>query len=132
MTDGEKRQKVKDFLCTYALYKQWLNADRYECRYMGGETSMDDVFLQAKMFQIREFVYSLPNCSEKLFLNCHYIRAYTVEKSAEMMGISVRSAYRLKKRALALAAEYIESDFLENLQKSSDDSCQPKGTPCIK
>ena len=129
MTDGEKWQKAKDFLCSYALYKQWLDADRYERRYMGGEASMDDVFLQARMFQVREFVYSLPNCSEKLFLNCHYIRGYTVEKSAEMMSISVRSAYRLKKRALALAAEYIDS---VNLQKRSEDRCQSEPTPCIK
>lgn len=109
MTDGEKGKKARDFLGSYALYKQWLGASRYDRRSLGGEAVMDDVFLQAKMFQVREFVFSLPNCREKLFLNCHYIRLYTVEKSAEMMGISVRNAYRLKKRAIAFAAEYIEN-----------------------
>ena len=111
MTDEEKTGKARDFLSSYALYKQWLGASRYDRRSVGGEAVMDDVFLQAKMFSVREFVFSLPNCPEKLFLNCHYIRLYTVEKSAEMMGISVRSAYRLKKRALALAAEHMGENF---------------------
>jgi DNA-directed RNA polymerase specialized sigma24 family protein len=108
MTEGEI-QKAKDFLASYTLHKQWLNASRYEREYFGAESSGDEVFLQAKLFLVREFIASLPNCPEKLFLNCHYIRLYTVEKSAEMMGISVRNAYRLKKRAIAFAAEYIEN-----------------------
>lgn len=114
MTDGEKTQRAKDFLSSYALYKQWLGASRYDRGSMEGEAVMDDVFLQAKLFAVREFVFSLPNCREKLFLNCHYIRLYTVEKSAEMMGISVRSAYRLKTRAIAFAAEHMKE---ENFQK---------------
>ena len=106
MTDGEI-QKAKDFLASYTLHKRWLNASRYEREYFGAEPAGDEVFLQAKLFLVREFIASLPNCPEKLFLNCHYVRGHSVEKSAELMDISTRSAYRLKKRALALAAEHL-------------------------
>ena len=44
MTDGEKTQRAKDFLSSYALYKQWLGASRYDRGSMEGEAVMDDVF----------------------------------------------------------------------------------------
>ena len=98
-------QKAKDFLSSYPLHKKWLNASRYEREYFGGSSSDDEVFLQAKLFCVREFIATLPNCPEKLFLNCHYVRGHSVEKCAELMEVSPRTAYRLKKRALALAAK---------------------------
>ena len=104
MTD-EEIQKAKDFLTSYSLHQKWLNASRYEREYFGAAASDDEVFLQAKLFRVREFIASLPNCPEKLFLTCHYVRGHAVEKCAELMDISVRSAYRMKKRALLLAAE---------------------------
>lgn len=100
----EEIQKAKEFLASYTLHKKWLNASRYEREYFGGTDGSDEVFLQAKLFLVREFIASLPNCPEKLFLSCHYVRGHSVEKCAELMEISPRSAYRLKKRALALAA----------------------------
>ncbi len=104
MTEAEI-QKAKDFLASYTLHQKWLNASRYEREYFGVALSDDEVFLQAKLFRVREFIASLPNCPEKLFLNCHYVRGHSVERCAELMDISPRSAYRLKKRALLLAAE---------------------------
>ena len=106
MTD-EDLQKAKDFLASYSLHQKWLNASRYEREYFGSASSDDEVFLQAKLFQVREFISSLPNCPEKLFLSCHYVRGHSVEKCAELMDISARSAYRLKKRALTLAAQQL-------------------------
>ena len=100
----EALQNAKDFLVSYTLHKKWLNASRYEREYFGGDAD-DEVFLRAKLFRVREFIVSLPNCPEKLFLTCHYVRGHSVEKCAELMDVSVRSAYRLKKRALLLAAE---------------------------
>jgi DNA-directed RNA polymerase specialized sigma24 family protein len=103
MTDAAL-QKAKDFLSSYTLHKKWLNASRYEREYFGAPSSGDEVFLQAKLFRVREFIATLPNCPEKLFLTCHYVRGHSVERCAELMDISPRTAYRLKKRALALAA----------------------------
>ena len=108
MTD-EQLQNAKEFLSSYTLHKKWLNASRYDREYFGASSSDDEVFLQAKLFLVREFIASLPNCPEKLFLNCHYVRGHSVETCAELMDLSVRSAYRLKKRALALAAEQLSA-----------------------
>lgn len=110
MTQEEKIKQAKEFLCSYALHQKWLNASRYERDYFGATPSGDEIFLQAKLFRVRDFIASLPNSPEKLFLNCHYIRGHSVEKCAELMDLSTRSAYRLKKRALALAAEHLSKE----------------------
>ena len=66
---------------------------------------MGDIALaRARMYEIRHFINSLPNCDEKLFLYYRYVRGESVERCAEMLGISRSSAYRLKNRALSLAA----------------------------
>jgi len=109
MTDAENLQKAKDFLASYAFHQKCLKASRYESEFFGAESSGDEVFISARLFEVREFVASLPNCPEKLFLSCHYLRGHSVEKCAELMDMSLRSAYRLKKRALALAAEKLKS-----------------------
>lgn len=99
-----------EYLGSYRLIEKWLRSNRYEREYFGAPPSGDDVFLQAKLFEIRSFVSSLPNCREKLFLNCYYVRGHSVEKCAELMDISVRSAYRIKKNALSLAASRLQRE----------------------
>jgi DNA-directed RNA polymerase specialized sigma subunit len=56
------------------------------------------------MRDIRAFIESLPNESCKLILYYHYIVGMTVERASEELDISRRNAFRLKKKALALAA----------------------------
>lgn len=101
---AEEIKAADAYLKEYGLCKKALTVNKYEKEFMGGKTTGEDVFLQAKMRQVKDFVYALPPRQEKLFLNCYYLRGFTVEKSAELMDVSVRSAFRLKKRALCLAA----------------------------
>ena len=110
MTEEEKLQKAKELLESYAFHQKWLNASRYEREYFGAASSGDEVFLGAKLFEVRSFVASLPNCPEKLFLVCHYLRGHSVEKCAELMDLSTRHAYRVKKRALLLAAAHLPKE----------------------
>ena len=49
---------------------------------------------------------SMQNCDEKLMLYNIFVKGHSVERCAELMGISRSSAFRLKKRALVLAAEH--------------------------
>ena len=58
----------------------------------------------ARMFGVRRFVLSLNSCNEKLFLFYHYIHGESTGRVAELMKISRRSAFRLKRRALEYAA----------------------------
>ena len=70
-----------------------------------GENSM----IRAKLFEIRQLVKTMPNGDEKLLIYYHYIRGETVEKCGELMGISRATAFRLKRKALAVAWNTVRS-----------------------
>ena len=101
-----------EFLESYLFCKKMLDMNKYERAFfsfsdIGGETSCDDVFLKSRAMRVREFVMNLPNCREKMFLYYHYIHGNTVERCAEIMDISRRSGFRVKKAAIALAARHL-------------------------
>ena len=83
--------------------------DRYEREYFGfseseGSSMMTDVSIaRAKMYEIRHFIMRMKNSDEKLLLYYHYVRGESVERCAELLGISRSSGFRLKKRALQKA-----------------------------
>lgn len=110
----EEFSEVEDYLRSYSFYKKLLKLDRYEQEYFGaspmrersiyehhGEVSL----AHAKMFEVRHFIMMMQNSDEKLLLYHHYLRGESVERCAELLGMSRSSAFRLKKRALTLAAE---------------------------
>ena len=61
-----------------------------------------------RLAKIRNFVISLPNCKEKLLLYYRYIRGLSMERTAELLGVSLRSSYRIRLRALEFAAARFE------------------------
>lgn len=110
---SEEIRKADNYLRGYIINQKLLRLDRYEREYLGyrdtEESSTVDVSLaRAKMFEIRHFVTEMKNGDEKLLLYYHYIRGETVEKCAELLGISRSSGFRLKKRALSMAAALME------------------------
>ena len=62
---------------------------------------------RARMYEIRHFINSLPNSDEKILLYYHYIKGESIEKCAELLGMSRSSAFRLKRKALILAAQVL-------------------------
>ena len=106
----EKEQQVKDYLQSYKIYKEMLYADRY-AKDFAGATDLplcDGVILQAKMYEIEQFIRSLPVCREQNMLFQHFVRGHSVEFCGEMLDVSRRTAFRLIKRAISFAAEYYE------------------------
>lgn len=106
----EDVKEADNYLRGYIINQKLLRLDRYERTYLGYRDSEESVtadipLAKAKMFEIRHFITDMGNCDEKLFLYYHYIRGETVEKCAELLGISRSSGFRLKKRALFMAAE---------------------------
>ncbi len=106
--------ETENYLRSYAFYKKLLKLDKYEQEYFGssalgarsvyehhGEISL----AHARMFEVRHFIMMMQNCDEKLLLYHHYVRGDSVERCAELLGMSRSSAFRLKKRALTLATE---------------------------
>ncbi len=106
----EEIRATEDYLKGYSLQQKLIRLDRYERTYFGyredGEDPVVDIPLaRAKMFEIRHFIMEMPNSDEKLLLYYHYIRGESIERCGELLGISRSSAFRMKKRALELAAE---------------------------
>lgn len=62
------------------------------------------LYCRARMYEIKEFVRALPDCEEKVFLFSRYLCGESIARIAEDRDISLRSAYRLRHRALVLAA----------------------------
>ena len=102
-------KEIDNYLKGYALNMKLLRLDKYERTYFGYKDGEDSAFndaplARARMFEIRHFIIEMKNCDEKLLLYYHYIRGESVERCAELLGISRSSAFRLKKKALLLAA----------------------------
>ncbi|MBE6577007.1 MAG: hypothetical protein E7653_02575 [Ruminococcaceae bacterium] len=110
---GEKEKiKVESYLKTYALNKKLLRLEKYCRDFLADDIDdaekhlMNEIPLaRAKMFEVRHFILEMPNSDEKLFLYYHYIKEESTEKCADLLGISRRSAFRMRHRALELASE---------------------------
>lgn len=105
----EEINKVNIFLKGYGIYRSFLRMDRYEKDFFEYDSTLDEIggdlsMARARMFEVRHFILSLDNCDEKLLLYFHFVRGESVERCGELLGISRTSAFRLKKKALALAA----------------------------
>ena len=116
-------EAAREYLSEYTVFRKLMEMNEYEKNYFGkSEKTLDfegrkhllpgsEGELRMKMFEIRRFVLSLGNCNEKLFLFYHYVHGESVERCAELLKISRRSAFRLKKRALDFAGRKLERYF---------------------
>ena len=111
---GKQEQTIiENYLKTYMLNKKLLGIEKYHKEYFShsGEflQSTDEPILnesplaRSRMFKVRHFILNLPNSDEKLFLYYHYIKGEPTEKCADLLGVSRRSAFRIRIRALKLA-----------------------------
>ena len=95
---------LRDYRRTYAMMKSSALTRKYS-----GEGALDaeadEAVFRAKMFEIRAFVLSIDQTPEKMLLYYYYIKGFTLDKCARILGISRRSVYRLKLKALDLALE---------------------------
>jgi hypothetical protein len=122
MTNEEAFKKAKSFMESYAISRNMLKMsrarldgsalklgslkDRYDSEIEESfSDENDECFWRSKMFAVRRFVMGVDIACFKQLLFYHYIKGETVERCAELMGISRRSAFRIKKRALEHVAE---------------------------
>ena len=108
----DELEKMKDFLSGYKLSRDLLELEKYEREFLrsrewASERPGDISLARAKMFEVRHFILSLPNSNEKILLYLHYIDCEPIERCGSIMSISRSSAFRLKKRALALACKHL-------------------------
>lgn len=84
-------------LSCYRKLKSILEA----AEFLGDYAEIDAGAVKADLFEIRRSIMSMPPSPERLLLIQHYINGNTFEVCAELLGISRRSVFRLRKRALA-------------------------------
>ena len=101
-------EEIKNYLGGYKLFRSILELEKYEREFLSphqwtNERPGDITLAKAQMFEIRHFVLDLPNSNEKILLYLHYIDCEPIEKCGDILNISRSSAFRLKKKALALA-----------------------------
>jgi len=113
MTETEKYreqiEEVRNFLCGYQVCVDLLQlrgyerkrANRFENSFDCEELLMgNEAYWRAKMVEIKALVDSMRNGREKLLLYYHYIRGESVEHSADLLGFSRRTGYRVLQRGL--------------------------------
>ena len=110
-TSDKDLEIVENYLKSYKFCRRMLNLKNYEQKYFDTlewerESPAEFTLARAKMYEIRHFILDLPNGNEKLLLYYHYVRGESIEHCEELLGISRSSAFRMKKRALAIAFEY--------------------------
>ena len=104
-------RSTEEFLRQYRYGFKMLTMNKYERDYLGPHLPEDglycadeEAYIKARMFEIKRFITALPSDDRKLLLYYHYVHGETVEKCAELLNVSRRTAYRLKRRALEYAA----------------------------
>ena len=102
-SDSEIRA-ADQYLKSYRLNSHILRLAERERKISLPDPPWEDSMARVELFRIRHFVMCLDNSDEKLLLYYHYLRGESVESCAELLGISRSSAFRLKRRALSLAA----------------------------
>ena len=108
---AEDIRKTEKYLKGYMLNKKLVELENYEKEYFGDHESEwekdlpgDLSLAKARMFEVRHFVLGFENCEEKLLLYYRYIKGESIENCAELLGVSRSTAYRIKDKALNLAA----------------------------
>lgn len=92
-----------------------------ETTFIGG-IGGTEAYWKEQLSDVRCFIESLPNESDKMFLYYHYVAGMTVEQAAEELDISRRGAFRLKKRALALATAHLPDYLMSKSARQSSSS----------
>ena len=104
----ENIKKIENFLKGYKFNRRLLMMKNYEEKYFDtcewkNESPVEFSLSRARMYEVRHFIMNMENSDEKLLLYYHYVRGESVERCAELFGISRSSAFIMKKRALACA-----------------------------
>lgn len=112
--NNNSTDEVRHYLESYLVYGKMLEGNRYARTYFGElpdseKSACDDPFLKAKMLAVRSFIMSLPACREKMLLYYRYLHGHPVEKCAELMGVSRRTAFRIAADALVFAADNFDA-----------------------
>ena len=109
----EQKKKTENFLLGYKQNKLMLQIEKYEQDNFDEfeidkyeehpDVTNELIGARMEMYKVRHFIMDLPNGEEKLLLYFHYVKGESVERCSELIGVSRRSAFRLKHKAMRTA-----------------------------
>ena len=108
------RVECDRILRSYRTMNDVLLSARSYGRIFGDEDTFDEVTVRAQMYAIRSAILEVEDSRERLFLYHYYIKGNTIENCAKILGISRRSVFRTKSKAIDNIAKKIKSIKMNN------------------
>ena len=111
------RNFLSDYLLCASLLESYELTERISARISadhpslsgGGETPIGNAdYWRARCNSVSALIASLAPSREKLLLTLRYLRGLPVERAAERMGVSRRTAYRIHAHALTIVGRALE------------------------
>ena len=111
--DLPTRARADRYLRSYRKWNDALLSSRKSVFDFDFDSSLDETVIQSQMFAMRTIILSLEDARQKMFLHLHYIKGVPVEKCTKILGISRRTAFRLKNRALDSISEIMREKNID-------------------
>ena len=105
-----KENEVTELLKQYSVCKKFLDSQAYAKEYFNPDYSQkidDKEIYEARVHTIESLIRLLEPSNEYTLLRLHYIKGIGVEKCAECMFISTRTAYRMLKKAHEKICDFV-------------------------
>jgi len=104
-----KETEIIELLKQYSVCKKFLDSHVYVKEYFDSDSSKDDKkkIYEARIHAIESLIQLLEPSDEYTLLHLHYIKGLPVEKCAECMRVSQRTAFRMLKKAHVRICDFI-------------------------
>ncbi len=101
----EEKQKLARIDCdrvlrSYRTMNDVLMSSRAWGRTFGEDDNLDEAAMRAQMYAIRSAILEVEDSRERLLLYHYYVKGRTLEACAKILGVSRRSIYRIKVKAI--------------------------------
>lgn len=102
------RVEIDRYLRTYRQMNGILHSSKTFARCNREVCDLDETAIKAQMYSLRALILSIEDVRCRMLLYHYYIKGYTLKQCERVLGISKRSVYRLKIRALEAVAEQLK------------------------
>ena len=102
--------EVIELLGQYSVCKRFLSSQAYAKEYFNPDDTQridEKEVYEKRIHAIESLIQLLSPSNEYTLLRLHYTKGICVEKCAECMGVSRRTAYRMLKKAHSCLCDFI-------------------------
>jgi|GEM_PF-1925750 len=102
------RRFLSDFLLCSALIEYHERARRMDCAIGISSNPWGNIdYWRARCRAVVSLINSMPPAREKSLLTLRYLNGHSIEQCAELLNVSRRTAYRIHKKAIAVASRIL-------------------------